>query len=490
MNSRNNKGQMIASSVAEVAAELERLTGSTADLNIVRAELGGVPCAVASVEGMASGAMMAELVFQPLMRLSDKSLSEGELFRILSKESLLAADKQLVSTYEEALGLLFSGFAVVFVEGSCRGTALGIQGYDKKAVNEPSSEHNINGSQEGFCEVLRTNMSLVRRRLKTASLRFELLTAGKRSATDVCLCYIADRAEPELVRTLRKRIAAIELDTVLASAYVKPFIDLHTETSLFSDITSTERPDVVCAMLNEGRAVLLIDGTPFALCAPALFFENFRTMDDYCAKPYFTGIMRSVRFIAFFFAVLFPGLYVAIANFHPEMLTLKLLLNLTVSEHSTPYSLFVEMLIITVLLELIKEASVRMPKAVGSAISIAGGLVIGDAAVKSGLISSPLLIIVGLTASASFVIPGLSQQISALRLVFIIAGGTAGFFGIAVVLAMVTANASAQGGFGVDYTAPLMPLKKGDIADVAARRSFRRMAKEERTVSMLREVEE
>lgn len=479
--------RMLPESVAAACAELERLTGGTADLNIVKAEIGKVVCAVVSVEGMASTALMADVIFQPLERLSALGLDEGGLFSAVSSGGLLAGDKKLVPSYDEALELLFSGFALVLVEGSTRAVAFGVQGFDKKAVTEPTSEHNIMSSQEGFCEALRTNISLVRRRLKTPSLRFVLLKVGKRSAADVCLCYISDRADPELIRSVKDRLSKIGLDTVLASGYIKPFLEDGEGVSLFSCVASTERPDVVCAGLNEGRAALLIDGSPFALMLPTVFTEGFVTMDDYCAKPYFTALMRAVRFVAFLFAVLLPGLYVAAANFHPEMLTLKLLLNLTVSEHSTPYSLFVEMLIITLLLELIKEASVRMPKAVGSAISIAGGLVIGDAAVKSGLISSPLLIIVGLTATAAFVVPSLSQQISVLRLAFIVAGGAAGFFGIGAALAMTVANASALALNGTEYTSPIIPLSRRRLVDVFARRSFSRLAEEEFSVSKIKE---
>ncbi|MBR1764406.1 MAG: spore germination protein [Ruminococcus sp.] len=485
MGKEKSGEHMLPQSVSAACAELFRLTGNTADLNIVRGEPGGVKCAVASVEGMASSALMSELIFQPLERLGLLGLNERELFEAVSERGLLGADKKTVPTLEETLELLFSGFAVVLVEGSARGVAVGVQGFDKKAVTEPTSEHNIMSSQEGFCEALRTNISLVRRRMKTPTLRFELIKVGRRSCADVCLCYISDRADPALLRGLRERLQDIGLDTILASGYVKPFIEGGDGVSLFSCVASTERPDVVCAGLNEGRAALLIDGSPFALLLPSVFSEGFCTMDDYCSKPYFTALMRAVRFSAFFFAVLLPGLYVAAANFHPETLTLKLLLNLTASEHSTPYSLFVEMLIITLLLELIKEASVRMPKAVGSAISIAGGLVIGDAAVKSGLISSPLLIIVGLTASAAFVVPSLSQQISILRLVFIIAGGTAGLFGIGAVLAMTAANASALQLGGIEYTSPLLPLRPRRLLDVVARRSFSRLDEEECTVAGL-----
>ena len=464
-----------------------KLMGGSADLNTAQAELCGVRCAVASIEGMASAELISELVLRPLAALAPLAEGDGKrLYSLLTEGALLTADRKLPADLREAASLLFSGFAVVFVEGG-GAAAFGVQGYDRKAVGEPSSEHNIMGSQEGFCEALRSNISLVRRRMKTPSLRLEMLTAGNKTNTDICLCYLSDRAESSLICDIKRRIRSVGLDAVLASGTLKPFLEEKEGVGLFSEVSATERPDVVCAKINEGRAALLIDGTPFALICPSLFAENFRTVDDACSKPYFVILMRLIRYIAFFFAVMFPGIYVAVANYHPEMLTLKLLLNLTASERSTPYSLFVEMLIITVLLELMKEAAVRMPKAVGSAISIAGGLVIGDAAVKSGIISSPLLIIVGLTATASFVIPGLSQQISALRLVYICAGGTAGFFGIAVVSAMVMTNAAGMNDRGIPYTAPLLPFIRSGAADILSRKSRRRLEQEHTVVSDYRE---
>ena len=470
--------------LSETLDALKKLTGNTSDLSVSEARLGGVRCAAAVIEGMASAQILSETVLAPVMKQAAGTEQTSEsLFEILTVSTLLTPDRTLPKDLNEAASLLFAGFAVIFVDGIESAAAFGVQGFDRKAVSEPSSEHNIMGSQEGFCEALRTNISLVRRRMKTPSLRFETLSLGSETKTDIALAYLSDRAESGLVRRLRRRLKEVGLDAVLASGSVKPFLEQGSDKWLFSEVSATERPDVVCAKLNEGRAAVLIDGTPFALVCPSLFVENFRTVDDTCSKPYFVVLMRIIRFIAFFFAVMFPGIYVAVANYHPEMLTLKLLLNLTASERSTPYSLFVEMLIITVLLELMKEASVRMPRAVGSAISIAGGLVIGDAAVKSGIISSPLLIIVGLTATASFVIPGLAQQSSVLRLVYIAAGGAAGFFGIAVVSGMIMTNAAAMNEYGISYTAPLLPFSRAGAADILGRRSAERLAAEHTTVS-------
>jgi len=459
-------GAAITGRLPEDLGRLSVLLGGTADLNASRGFLGGVGWAAATIEGMASTQLLSEAVLRPICAMASGEETSAGLFSLISERAVLTTDRKTVRDLNEAAELMFAGFAVIFVDGAAGAVAFGVQGYDKKAVTEPSSEHNVMGSQEGFCEALRTNISLVRRRMKTPQLRFESLKVGKSAGTDVALAYLFGRADKRLVSGLRKRIEEADVDTLLASGALRPYLEGGRDVRLFSEVSATERPDVVCARLLEGKAAVLIDGTPFALICPSMFFENFATVDDACSKPYFTALMRIVRLIAFFFAVVFPGMYVAVANYHPEVLTLKLLLNLTASERSTPYSLFVEMLIITLLLELMKEASVRMPKAVGSAISIAGGLVIGDAAVKSGIISSPLLIIVGLTATASFVIPSLAQQTSVLRLVYIIAGGAAGFFGIAVVSAMIMTNAASSGEFGLPYTSPLIPFKRKAAADI------------------------
>lgn len=483
-NYSNYKDAKIASSLDKILLDCRAVMGNTMELNIMEILICDAPCALVSIEGMVSTDAMSDLIFRPLMqlKLASKENPSVGVYRFATKESLLAAERHILYTYGDVVQDLFSGFAVLFVDGIAKAVSYGIQGYDKKSISEPTSEHNIMGSQEAFAEVIRTNISLIRRRMKTPSLRFEMMQIGKQSSTDVCMVYMIDKAPPEMVDRIRKKLKNIKLDTIMSSGYIKPFLEERVTQNLFSNIGHTERPDVLCTKVNEGKVCVLIDGTPFSLICPTLFVENFRTMDDYSSKAYFATYLRWIRYIAFFLAVAFPGIYVATASYHPEMLNLKLLLNLSASELATPYPLFIEILIIMALLELMREASIRLPTAVGSAVSIVGGLIIGDAAVKSGIISAPLLIIVGLTATASFIIPSLNQQTSVLRLAFIFAGGAAGFFGIAVCGILVLTNICAMDEFNIPYTAPVSPFSFKGSKDVFSRASFKFMEKEHSTV--------
>lgn len=481
----NYKDVKIASSLDQILLDCRSITGNTMEMNIVEINISGASCALITIEGMVSTSAMSELIFHPIMQLdiSEKENPNVAVYKFLTKESLLAAERHIVYTYGSVMQDLFSGFALIFIDGIPKAVSFGIQGFDKKAITKPSSEHNIMGSQEAFTEVIRTNISLIRRRMKNPSVRFEMHQIGQKSSTDVCLVYMCDKAPPEMVDRIRKKLTSIKLDTIISSGYIVPFIEERVQESLFSNIGSTERPDVLCTKINDGKVCILIDGTPFSLICPALFVDNFKTIDDYCWKSYFATYLRWVRYLAFFLATAFPGIYVAAASYHPEVLNLKLMLNLSASEQATPYPLFIEVLIIMALLELMREASIRLPSAVGSAVSIVGGLIIGDAAVKSGIISAPLLIIVGLTATASFIIPSLNQQTSIIRLAFIFAGGAAGFFGIAVCIILIMSNVCAMDEFNIPYTAPVSPFSKRGSTDVFARASLKKMEHDHSTVS-------
>jgi spore germination protein KA len=470
-------------SLEDKLLNLRTVLGNTMDLNCVTVEINGVACAVVTIEGMVSTSAMSELVFHPMMSLSNgDSSTPDEIMDFVLRKSLMSAERVNVYTYGETVIRLFSGFALIFVDGISSAAALGIQGYDKKSISSPTSENNVLGSQEAFAEVIRTNISLIRRRLKHPSLRFEMHTAGKLSNTDVCLVYIDGRADEKTVARLRKKIGSIKLDCVLGTGFVKPFVEMQTDVRLFSEVGYTERPDMLCANLIQGRIGILIDGTPFCLVCPQMFVQNFNTVDDYASRTYFAAFLKAIRYLAFFLATAFPGIYLAAVNFNPEILNLKLLSNLSASEKTTMLPLFGEMVIIMMLLEIMREASIRLPHAVGTAMSIAGGLIIGDAAVKSGIISSPLLIIVGITATASFVLPSLSQQTSVLRLMFIIAGGFAGFFGITACAVMTVSNICSQSFDEVPYTSPLSPFCKKEVGEVLGRKTFAAMQKETTTV--------
>ena len=317
--------------------------------------------------------------------------------------------------------------------------------------------------------------------MKSPYLKMKLFVKGEKSQTDLCLCYMYDRVPKKLLKQIQAQLDEMELETILSIGYVQPFLE-NRRGGIFDAVGTTQRPDVLCAKLLEGRVALLIDGSPFALVIPKLFNENFQTMDDYCLKPYYATFIRWLKFIAFLMAVLLPALYLAIALHHPELLNRTLLLILAEAEEQAPFSLTAEAIGITLAYEIVREAGLRLPKAVGGAVSIVAGLIIGDAAVASGLISTPLLTVTALAVISGFVVPDLNQAITILRLAFLLAAGLFGLFGISLLGAVVLFNLCATETFGFPITAPISPFRKKAMRDIITRVSFRKMQSGQFTV--------
>ena len=453
-------------SVSSALDMIKDLTGGTCELNTATYHVAGKEVAVISAEGLSGALMQSEMLNSAFITAAAQPVKSGdELIDLIFGTLLVSPDKTLITLIDDGLIRLFSGYTLIIADGSSRVIAFGTQMFASRSVSNPVSDQTVYGPQEAFTENVRVSITLVRRRLKTPRLRFEMLRAGKLSKTDVCIAYIKGRASERAVSKLRSRINSIRLDAVLSSGYVRPFVEKGYPKTLFCPSRLTERPDTVCTALTEGRIAILIDGTPFAMIIPTLFSEAFLTPDDLAGKPVYVSFIRWLKYLAFFLATLFPGLYAA-AVFEPESFAFKLLLNLYSAEESSQFPLGVEVIIITLLLEVLKEAGIRLPKAVGSAVSIVGGLIIGDAAVKCGIISAPLLILVGLTATSSFVIPELSQQTSVMRIVFILAGSLAGMYGLACALLLMLANICAMDELSLCYTSPVIPLDKRRLTSV------------------------
>lgn len=461
----------IGSSCEKNIAAFKEITGSSSDLKVTRFEINGTACVLLSIEAMVSSMQLSEQVFTAVNELNSSGTGDpSSIMRYLSEQALMAPDNIIVYDIQTAVKLLYSGFVIIITDGVRHAAAVGIQGYEKRTVANPIAENDLLGSQEAFVETVRVNMSLIRRRLKDSSLKFEMISSGKLSNTDICLVYIRDKADKKMVERIKRILDNTELESVLGAGFIKPLLEENGEVSLFSETGYTERPDVLAADLIQGHIGILIDGSPFCLVYPYMFAKNFETMDDYSSKTYYAVFIKLIRYSAFILAVIFPGLYLAAVNFHPELLSLKLLLNLSMGEKTTVVTLFTEMVVIMILLEIMREASVRLPRAIGTAMSIAGGLIIGDTAVKSGIISSPLLIIIGITATASFVLPQLTQQITLLRLMFIFAGGFAGFIGISICSVMTLTNICSQDLSGIALTSPLSPFKRSQIMSVLGKK--------------------
>ncbi len=453
--------------------EIRRISGNSSDVLINRFVTGGIHCALLCCEGMVSTSVITELVFEPVTDIP-KQCSAEELFHYISEELLLSTDRPEAGDYPTLFRLLYSGFAVLLAEGMTKALAFGVQGFAARGVEEPSGEGNVMGAHEGFTETVRVNMSQIRRRLKSPELVMELSAKGSKSNTDICLCYMKDRVPVELIGRIRSSLEKAEPEAVLTTGYLRPFME-NSSFEIFDSTGTTERPDVLCSKLIEGRAALLVDGVPYAIVVPRLFCESFQTLDDYAYKPYYSTFIRWLKYIAFIAAVLLPSFYVSIVMYHPELLNSTLFMLLVEAEKKAPLSIVTEAMFALLMYEVVREAGVRLPKPAGGAVSIISGLIIGDAAVNSGLISTPLLTMTALAVLGGLVIPELNPQITVLRFVFLLAGGIMGIFGISLLACGVLMNICATEDYGFPYTAPFSPFRASGMGDTAVRSGMRKM---------------
>ena len=458
----------------ENMVKVRALSQNSTDLLERQIEVSGVPVAILMCEGMVNLQLFTQILVRPLTELSLENADGEAVARWVSRETVLSGDQKEFFTYDELFSFLMAGFVVLLIDGVDRGIACGMQGYSFRSVSEPSTEMNITGSREGFVEPIRVNQTMIRRRLRSPSLKFEMYPIGEKSRTDICLVYLTDTADPRMVEEVKRRLGKLSSDILLSQGYLRPYLE-GQPLSPFSSVGTTERPDTLCAKINEGRIGILVDGTPFALVVPYLFEEHFQSMDDYSYRPYYGSFIRLLKYFAFLLSIFLPGGYVAITSFSPEMLPDSLLFNIAASEQQTPFSMMTEALVIHLIYEIMREAGLRLPRPVGHAVSIIGALVIGDAAVKAGIIGSSMVMVVALTALSSFVVPSLYEPAAILKSVFILVGGTWGLFGISVGFVLLLTNLCALESLGVPVMAPLSPCAPADLRDGLWRTGWKKL---------------
>ena len=458
----------------ENMVKVRALSQNSTDLLERQIEVSGVPVAILMCEGMVNLQLFTQILVRPLTELSLENADGEAVARWVSRETVLSGDQKEFFTYDELFSFLMAGFVELLIDGVDRGIACGMQGYSFRSVSEPSTEMNITGSREGFVEPIRVNQTMIRRRLRSPSLKFEMYPIGEKSRTDICLVYLTDTADPRMVEEVKRRLGKLSSDILLSQGYLRPYLE-GQPLSPFSSVGTTERPDTLCAKINEGRIGILVDGTPFALVVPYLFEEHFQSMDDYSYRPYYGSLIRLLKYFAFLLSIFLPGGYVAITSFSPEMLPDSLLFNIAASEQQTPFSMMTEALVIHLIYEIMREAGLRLPRPVGHAVSIIGALVIGDAAVKAGIIGSSMVMVVALTALSSFVVPSLYEPAAILKFVFILVGGTWGLFGISVGFVLLLTNLCALESLGVPVMAPLSPCAPADLRDGLWRTGWKKL---------------
>ncbi len=415
------------------------------------------------------GLVISDVLDDALRSLMVMEGNESEIERIVAT-TLPVSQISTEDNYGEFLIAVLGGDTGIFVEDNDQAILLGIRGPDTRSVSEPNTEITIRGPREGFIENLRTNTALVRRKIKSPRLKMKPLVLGQHTNTNVIVSYIDGLTDPALIDEVMQRMEKIDIDGILESGYIEEMIQ-DSAYSPFPQMQYTERPDVLASALLQGRIAIMVDGTPFALILPTIFMQLMQTAEDYYERFQISTLIRWLRYLFLFASMFTPALYVAITTFHPDMIPTSLLLSIAASREAIPFPAVVEAFIMEVIFEALREAGVRLPKSVGSAVGILGAIVIGQAAVEAGIVSAPMVIVVSITGIASFTIPQFNGAIAIrmLRFPMLILASIFGIFGILFGIMIVLGHMANLRSFGVPYLSPLGPTKWSDLKDVLIR---------------------
>lgn len=456
---------------------IKQIVGNSSDI-VFRECIAGdkeeIHIAFIYTDGLADKNFVQEFLLKPIMlEIRNADLTGppiGSIYQLLKSHSIPAGDLKDISDFEQLFGHLLSGDTIILIHGHPVAFAADSRGWAERGIEEATTQPVVRGPKEGFTETLRVNTSLIRRRIKDPNLRIETKQIGKRSKTDVAIVYLNGVVDEGILKELKSRLNRIDTDAILESGYIEEFIQDETYTP-FPTVFNTERPDVAAGGILEGRIAIIVDGTPFVLLVPAIFAHFFQVSEDYFQRADFASLIRFMRYLSFFLALLTPSAYIALTTYHQEMLPTQLLISLAAQREGVPFPAVIEALLMEVTFEFLREAAVRMPKLIGPAITIVGALVIGQTAVEAGIVSSAMVIVVSVTAISNFVPPSFNMAISIriLRFVFMILASTFGMFGITIGLIIMVNHLSNLRSFGVPYLTPSSPFILRDQKDVFVR---------------------
>lgn len=393
-------------------------------------------------------------------------LRQRDLVEEIRRRVLTAESVKTVGTDTEVCDQLLEGNTVVLVNGHSTAILVESRGWPSRGVQEPSVEVTTRGPRLSFTENVKDNIALVRRRLKSPALTIEQLYVGAKSKTDVRLCYLRDIAPTRLVDEFRRRLDSIETDMVLDGGQIENLIRDHP-LSLFTTMRASERPDTVASDLNEGRIALLVDGTPFALVAPNEFMTLFSSPEDQYVGFLTASVLRLIRILGFGLSVSLTPLYVALVTFHQELVPLPLLLNIAATQTGVPFPIAVSAFASEVIIEVLREAGVRLPKQFGPAVSIVGGLVLGQAAVQAGFIPPGLVIVITTAAIASFAVPRTEVIVSfrLTRVLLLLFASVLGFMGLVIGSVLVVYHLASLKSLGTPYLSLYTPGRVSEIGE-------------------------
>lgn len=432
--------------------------------------------AIVYIDGLIDNKLLQQDVIRPILEMP----AEGGLTPTRLKEAVVNAGSiNSVTLYEDACNGLLSGGALILIDGYVEGLLVSIPGIEERAITESKAHPIIRGPQDAFTEAIRTNTSLVRHRVKDARVRVHTIQAGEKTKTELALMYMDGLADQQLVSLLIDKLSHLRVDRVLEGEYIEETMNRDNKLTIFPMLYNTDRPDTIAAGVLEGRIAIFIDGTPFVLLAPTLFVDFLQSAEDNYQSYLYGSVARLLRYFCMLICLLAPALYIALTTYHQDLIPTVLLLSLMSQREGVPFPAFLEALIMEVVFEILREAGLRMPRTIGQAVSIVGSIVIGQAAVEAGIVSTVMVVVVAITAISSFAIPSYSMSIPIrmLRFGFMAIASTLGIYGLTVAFIMLVVHLSGLHSFGVPYLAPFAPYKARKQSDAILRFPYQSGAK-------------
>lgn len=426
----------------------------------------GVTAHVLTMDTMCDDKKVCDFVLQPLAYLKNAQ-GIDDIFQKL----LLGANVKKEPNFEAAVSDFTNGYALITVDGETGCLAVDTRTELGRSIAEPPTSMVMRGPREGFIENIKANITLIRKRLKTADFKTVNLTVGSYTNTAVAVCYIKGVADQKVVDAVVQKLQNASIDGVLDSSYLARYLD-GNKTFLFRRVGTAEKPDIVVGKMLEGRVAIVVDGSPMVLTVPYLYIEDLQSPGDYYENSVMTGLNRVLRLVSVIASVLLPSLYVCLQMYNYQIIPLKFLITILNSTQSIPFSPLSEMLMVIIIFDILREANLRMPSAVGITLSLVGAIVLGDAAVKAGLIGAPAVMIGALSGIGLFAMPDNTLILSLLRLLITFIGGLTGIIGVMLSLLLILIYLSSLESYKTPFLAPFAPDIPNDRQDAVFQKSL------------------
>lgn len=424
--------------------------------------------AIIYMDGIINKDIIDRDILKPLMVNIEEDISNyEEVSNYLCERYIYMSNTYVEKDIDKVVDSIKRGKTAIIINDVLDFIIVDTTGGNVRDIGEPKNESSIRGSREGFVENLETNLSILKRIIRDNNLSIETLTAGRRSKTDVAIVYINDIADKDIVNDIRTRISEIDVDVILEIGVIEQLIEKHTYT-LFPQALTTERPDRVVANIMEGRLAIMIGGTPFAIILPVMFTDFFQGIEDYYERTVISSFIRSLRIISVFLVITLPSIYLVFIRFNAELIPLKAVIPIIQSRKGVAFPPILEIISMEIVLEFLREGGLRLPNKIGQTLSVVGGFIIGDAAIRARVVSPTTIVVVGVAAIGTFVIPNyeMSLSIRLLRFPMLIISNSLGVLGIAAGWYIIMVHLHSLDSFGVPY---LFTNKYADIKDILVR---------------------